>query len=126
MDAHRYSHVVGVFRERAEAEQAIEALKRAGMSENQMQLTVYSPNVDGEVQTARQRFILHVDAEGREQEAVGIMANCGANNADLPAGTTLEHGSIVGSGADGAQSVPEELMYGNSDQFFGDTQSPGH
>lgn len=126
MDTRRYSHVVGVFRERAGAQQAIEELKRAGMSENQMQLTVYSPNVDGEMLHSHQRFVLHVDAEGREQEAVGIMANCGANNADLPAGTTLEHGSIVGVGADGTERVPEELMYGNSDQFFGDTQLPDH
>jgi|SRR5690348_8092267 hypothetical protein len=126
MDDRRYSHVVGVFKEQVNAEEAIEALKRAGFSENQMQLTVYRPNVDGEVQTAHQRFVLHVDAEGREQEAVGIMASCGANNADLPAGTTLEHGSIVDSGADGTEHVPEELMYGNSDQFFGDTQTPGH
>lgn len=126
MDDRRYSHVVGVFRERADAEQAIEALKRAGFSENQMQLTFYNPNVDGEVHNSRQRFVLHVDAEGREQEAVGIMASCGANNADVPAGTRLEHGSIVGAGADGTERVPEELMYGNSDQFFGDTQLPGH
>ncbi len=126
MDAARYSHVVGVFRDRANADQAIEALKQAGMREDQLRLTVYSPNVDGETHNPRQRFVLHVDAAGREQEAVGIMASCGANNADVPAGTILEHGSIVNvNGAEG-DSVPEELLYGNNDQFFGDTRMPGH
>lgn len=126
MDDHRYSHVVGVFRERADAEQAIEALKRASFSEAQMRLIAYSPNLDGETHNPRQRFVLHVEAEGREQEAVGIMASCGANNADLPVGTTLEHGAIVDSGMEGTERVPEELLYGNSDHFFGDTQLPGH
>lgn len=125
MDAARYSHVVGVFRERANADQAIDALKRAGMREDQMQLVVYNPNVDGETHHSRQRFVLHVDAAGREQEAVGIMARCGANNADLPTGTRLEHGSIVSSGEESTGSVPEELIYGDSDHFFGDTQLPG-
>lgn len=125
MDSARYSHVVGVFRDRANAEQAMNALRQAGMREDQMQLTLYNPNIDGEVLQSRQRFILHADAEGREQEAVGIMARCGANNADLPLGTALEHGSIVSAETESGERIPEELMYGDSNRFSGDTHFPG-
>lgn len=119
LDTARYAHIVGVFRDQARADQAVEVLKEAGMSD--VDLTVYDPQAAGvvvtpvdageantmdapvdtsAVETATRlatatRFLVHVLAEGREQDAVGILADCGANNADIPPGTMLVHGSIV-------------------------------
>ncbi len=109
LDTAKYAHIVGVFRDRAKADQAVEALKQAGMSA--VDLTVYDPQAAGVVDTSvdtsavetatrletATRFLVHVLAEGREQDAVGILADFGANNADLPPGTLLVHGSIVGA-----------------------------
>lgn len=39
-----YSHIVGVFRERAQADQAMEALKQAGIGDEEPQLTEYNPH----------------------------------------------------------------------------------
>jgi uncharacterized membrane protein YeaQ/YmgE (transglycosylase-associated protein family) len=41
------------------------------------------------------RVLVHVLAEGREPEAIAILVSHGANNADLPLGTTLYHGSLI-------------------------------
>ena len=95
-----YSYMVGVFRERTKAEQALSELQQAGFQETE--LTVYDPHpaeeaVDFSPVDSGMRFLVQVLAEGREQEAVGILASHGANNADLPFGTDLSHGSIVGS-----------------------------
>ena len=118
-DTAKYAHIVGVFRDRAKADQAVEALKQAGMSA--VALTGYDPQAAGVVDTpvdageasamdtsvdtsavetatrlaTATRFLVHVLAEGREQDAVGILADCGANNADIPPGTMLVHDSIV-------------------------------
>ena len=104
-----YSYMVGVFRERTNAEQALDELKQAGFQDTK--LTVYDPHPAEEpVETSQvdsgMRVLVHVLAEGREQEAVGILAGHGANNSDLPFGTDLSHGSIVGShDAPNAQST---------------------
>src|SRR5215470_11731380 len=129
LDTAKYAHIVGVFRDRARVDQAVEALKQAGMSD--VDLTVYDPQAAGVVDTpidaeeasamdtsvatsvvetatrlaTATRFLVHVLAEGREQGAVGILADCGANNADLPPGTTLDHGSIVRADEDSAHRV---------------------
>ena len=119
MDTAKYAHIVGVFRDRAKADQAVEAIKQAGMSA--VELTVYDPQVAGVVDTpvdtravetaarlaTATRFLVHVLAEGREQDAVSILADCGANNADIPPGTLLVHGSIVSTDEDGAHRVAE-------------------
>ena len=115
MDTAKYAHIVGVFRDRAKADQAVEALKQAGMSD--VDLTVYDPQAAGVVDTpvdmsavetatrlaTATRFLVHVLAEGREQDAVSILADCGANNADIPPGTMLVHGSIVSADEDSAE-----------------------
>src|SRR5258708_16970889 len=111
MDTAKYAHIVGVFRDQAKAAQAVEALKQAGMSA--VDLTVYDPQAAGVVdspvdaggasardtsvatsvvETATRlatatRFLVHVLAEGSEQDAVCILAACGATNADIPPGT---------------------------------------
>src|SRR5260221_4106845 len=95
LDTAKYAHIVGVFRDRAKADQAVEALKQAGMRD--VDLTVYDPQAAGVVdspvdageasamdtsvatsvvETATRlatatRFLVHVLAEGREQDAVG-------------------------------------------------------
>ena len=93
-----YSYMVGVFRERTKAEQALSELQQAGFQETE--LTVYDPHpaeepVDSSQVDSGMRVLVHVLAEGREQEAVGILASHGANNSDLPFGTDLSHGSII-------------------------------
>jgi hypothetical protein len=125
MDTAKYAHIVGVFRDRAKADQAVEAIKQAGMSD--VDLTVYDPQAAGVVDTpvdageasaidtsvdtsavetatrlaTATRFLVHVLAEGREQDAVGILG--GANNAAIPPGTMLVHGSIVSADEDSAE-----------------------
>jgi hypothetical protein len=99
-EAMAYSYMVGVFRERTKAEQALNELKQAGFQETK--LTVYDPHPAAEAVDSSQidsgmRVLVHVLAEGREQEAVGILASNGANNADLPFGTDLYQGSIISS-----------------------------
>ena len=120
-----YSHVVGVFRERSQAEQAIDKLKRIGIGEDQIQLNEYNlPIAEGIGSSSRQesnkRLIVNVDADGKEQEAVGIMVNNGANNADIPPGTELIHGSLVSSNSESADLNPgQPTGVSSSDSFFG-------
>jgi hypothetical protein len=59
MDTAKYAHIVGVFRDRAKADQAVEALKQAGMSD--VDLTVYDPQAAGVVDSP-------VDAGGGKRE----------------------------------------------------------
>src|SRR5258708_8096258 len=132
MDTAKYAHIVGVFRGRAKADQAVEAIKQAGMSD--VELTVYDPQAAGVVDTpvdageasamdtsvdtsavetatrleTATRFLVHVLAEGREQDAVGILVDCGANNADIPPGTILVHGSIVSADDNSPHPIAEK------------------
>ncbi len=98
-DTAKYSNIVGVFRDRTNADHAIEALKQAGIGENTIELTEYNPvgaeeeqgvplvasgtSEKGDVMSlvesgmSAQRFLVHVRAEGREQEAVAILVSCG-------------------------------------------------
>ena len=151
MDTAKYAHIVGVFRGRAKADQAVEAIKQAGMSD--VELTVYDPQAAGVVDTpvdageasamdtsvdtsavetatrleTATRFLVHVLAEGREQDAVCILAACGANNADIPPGTMLVHGSIVSADEASAQRVAEKLTETPpTESFFGTAKAPGH
>ena len=120
-----YSNIVGVFRDRTKAEQALEALKQAGISDDQPQLTVYEPHAGEEAADftgfeSVKRFIVHIRAEGREQDAVEVLIGCGANNSDLPLGTTLVHGSIINSKDAIADSVPvNSAAESHAESFFG-------
>jgi hypothetical protein len=60
------------------------------------------------------------------QEAVGIMAQHGANNADIPAGMTLVHGTLVATNAETADLVPgQSNAESSSKTFFGDAKTSG-
>src|SRR6266487_591935 len=125
MDTVDYSHVVGVFREHSQAEQAIDKLKQIGIGEDQIQLTEYNLQpAEGIGSSSRQesnkRLIVDVHADGKEQQAVGIMVNNGANNADIPPGTQLVHGSLVSSNGETADlNSGQPTGESSSDSFFG-------
>src|SRR6266480_243228 len=125
MNSVDYSHVVGVFREHSHAEQAIDKLKQIGIGEDQIQLTEYILHTAEETdsssrQESNKRLIVNVDANGKEQEAVGILVNNGANNADIPPGTELVHGSLVSSNSESADLNPgQPTGESSSDSFFG-------
>jgi len=126
-----FSDIVGVFRDRSQADQAVDELKQAGFAEDAIQLTEYdlpgiveavSPSLQ---QASNKRVIVHVKAEGKEQEAVGIMVQHGANNADIPPGTKLVHGTLVGTSAETADLLPgQSNEAGSSDDLFEAAQMP--
>jgi hypothetical protein len=129
-----FSDIVGVFRERSNAEQAIESLKQAGFGEDQIHLTEYNPPKAEEtpsptLQASEKRLIVLVKTSDREQEAVGIMAQQGANNADLPAGTRLVHATIITANAESVDLMPgstASAIQSSSDSLFGEVQAPDH
>ncbi len=134
LDTAKYARIVGVFRDRAKADQAVESLKQAGMSD--VELMVYDPQAAGVVETSVDTSAVETATRlataswrkgGREQDAVGLLADCGANNADLPPGTLLVHGSIVRADEDSAHRVAEKST-GNTppESFFGTAKAPGH
>lgn len=127
-----FSDIVGVFRERPNADQAVDELKQAGFEGDQIQLTEYELQgvveaATPSLQASNKRIIVHVKAEGREQEAVGILVQHGANNADIPAGTKLVHGALTSSNAVTPDLVPGQSNEDNaSNGLFGEAKTPGH
>ncbi len=128
-----YSNIVGVFRERAKADEAIEALKQAGFQEDLIHLTEYEPQTQDEKDSlpgvaSTTRYIVDVLAEGREQEVVGILTHHGSNNADLPPGTSLVHGAIIRSTGETVDLIPgaSNAAGGSSDDLFENVKVPGH
>lgn len=125
MDTVDYSLVVGVFRERTQAEQAIAKLKQIGIGEDQIQLTEYNLQTTEEPgdlsrSDPKNRLIVNVHADGKEKQAVGILVNNGANNADIPPGTKLIHGSLINSNEETADLNPAQpAVESSSDSFFG-------
>ncbi|MFL5625293.1 MAG: hypothetical protein ACJ788_06805 [Ktedonobacteraceae bacterium] len=132
--------IVGVFRDRARANLAVEQLKQAGFSEDQIQANAYNlasntstaegigdgphiPGVGGE-----SRFVVAVNADGREHEAVGVMVRNGANNSDLPHGMVLEHGSLVNEQGESVNFSPMRDVEDDpgTNTFFGEARDPGH
>ncbi len=132
MNTTDYSDIVGVFRDRSNADRAIDGLKQAGIGEDQIQLTEYNLHIAEEVYSSSQhesnkRIIVHVKAYGKEQDAVGILVHNGANNADIPPGTMLVHGSLISSNSETADLVPgQPTDEGVSDGFFGKLKQKGH
>jgi hypothetical protein len=123
------STIVGIFRDRSRADQAIDELKQAGFSEDQVKLTLYSPQAAEEFHShADSRIIVTVQATGREQDAIGILFTNGANNADLPAGTVLQDDSIISSQAETTDLIPEPTSEGDFTEhsFFAEVHEPGH
>jgi len=133
------STVVGLFRDSARAKLAVEELKQAGFSDDQIQVTAYSPaekkdagevsDIDPHVPGTggESRFVVAVNADGREPEAVGILMRNGANNSDLPDGMVLEHGALVSSGESPNFSPMREVKSDpGANTFFGEAREPGH
>ena len=128
-----YSDIVGVFRDRSQAEEAMEELKQSGFPEDEMDLKEYVLHGGVEtltsnpvLQPSNRRVIVHVKAPGKEQEAVGILAQHGANNADIPAGTKLIHGILVGTGVESPDLQPGEANeVPIPDDLFEDEKIPG-
>ena len=120
-----YSQIVGVFRDRTQADRAVEELKQAGIGEDQIEVTEYILRTTEEAEStarynANTRVIVHVQAEGKEQGAVGILVQNGANNADIPPGTQLVRGSIVDADSETADLIPEQPAdVGSTGSFFG-------
>ncbi len=127
-----YSHIVGVFRERAQADQAMEALKQAGIGDEEPQLTEYNPHgeegsVDSTQFEPERRFLVHVLAVGKEQDAVEVLIRCGANNSDLPPGTALVRGSIINTNEPIADHAPASPAVGtSSDSLFEKSKPVSH
>jgi len=128
-----YSDIVGVFRERSQAEEAIDELKQAGFAEDTMELKEYelqglaeAVSTNPGLQASNKRVIVHVKAPGKEQEVVGILAQHGANNADIPVGTQLVHGVLVGTGVETPDLLPGQANEATaSDDLFEEGQVPG-
>ena len=128
-----YSDIVGVFRERSQAEEAMEELRQAGFAEDTMDLKEYelqgsvvASTTNPALQPSDKRVIVHVKAPGKEQEAVGILAQHGANNADIPVGTQLVQGALVGTGIVTPDLIPGQANEVSvSDDLFEEAQVPG-
>lgn len=122
------SPIVGVFRDHAKADQAIEELKRAGFGEGQIQSSVVSLQTVPEEQTPENtRIIVTVKPDGKDKQAFGILFNSGANNADLPPGITLSDGKIVSSQAGTVDLIAQETLEADfpKDSYFGEVKIPG-
>jgi len=132
-DTLEFSDIVGVFRERTQAEEAMEELKQAGFAEDAMELKEYelqgvavASTTNPTLQPSNKRVIVHVKAPGKEQEAVGILAQHGANNADIPVGTQLVHGVLVGTGIQTPDLMPGQANETPTpDDLFEEGQVPG-
>ena len=99
--------IIGVFRDRAKADNAVVELMQAGFREDQIQSAVVSLQTVPEEQTPENaRIIVTVKAEGKDKEAFGVLFNSGANNADLPPGMSLIDGKIVSSQAETTDLIP--------------------
>ena len=114
------SPIVGVFRDQTKADHALEELKQAGFSEDQIRSKEVSlHSASGEQTPENTRFLLIVNAKGRDKQAFGVLFNNGANNADLPPGMTLS-GTVLTSEGETVDLIPEPELEGSfsNDSFF--------
>ena len=126
--------IVGVFRDRVQADLAVEGLIQAGFGKDQVRSIVYGLNVAEEEHAGAQlahrasRTIVTVDAGEREPEALSILFQHGANNADLPPGMALEHGVLVEAQPETAEHIPQQGIEEGSTPytFFEAVKEPGH
>src|SRR5260370_7553382 len=111
--------IVGVFREQTKADRAVEELKQAGFTEDQITSKVVSLQTVLEEQTPENtRIIVTVNADGRDKQAFGILFSSGANNADLPPGMSLEETVDI---------IPKPELEGSfsNASFFGEEKDLG-
>ncbi|HEX9130924.1 MAG TPA: hypothetical protein VF844_01390 [Ktedonobacteraceae bacterium] len=121
------SPIVGVFREQTKADHAIEELKQAGFTEDQITSRVVSLEAAPEEQTPENtRIIVTVKAEDRDKQAFSILFDSGANNADLPPGMELSDSNIVSVQAETVDLIPEPELEGSfsKDSFFAEEKEP--
>jgi len=122
------SPIVGVFRNHANADHAVEELKQAGFREDQITSRVVSLHSTPEERTPENtRIIVTIKADGRDKQAFGILFNNGANNADLPPGISLSDSKIVSSQAETTDLIPEPTLEAgfSKDSYFGEVNVPG-
>jgi hypothetical protein len=122
------SPIVGVFRDHAKADHAVEELKQAGFREDQITSAVVSLQTASEEHSSENtRIIVTVTADGKDKQAFGILFNSGANNADLPPGLSLRDGKIVSSQAETTDLIPEPTLEAgfSKDSYFGEVKVPG-
>jgi hypothetical protein len=119
------SPIVGVFRNHANADHAVEELKQAGFTEDQITSRVVSLHSTPEEQTPENsRIIVTIKADGRDKQAFGILFNNGANNADLPPGVSLSDSRIVTSQEETVDLIPEPSLEAGftTDSYFGEVK----
>jgi hypothetical protein len=122
-----HSPIIGVFRDHAKANNAVEELKRAGFGEDQIQSEVVSLQTTPEEQTPENtRIIVTVKPDGRDKQAFGILFNSGANNADFPPGMSLSDSEIIISQAETVDLIPEPTLEADfsKDSYFGEVNEP--
>ena len=114
------STMVGLFEIQALAEQAVNELRSAGFSDDQVNLVVYrAPGMGEDIVNDERRIeagerrtiespgvftgkpevtrtVVTVKAEGREQEALEILLRNGANNSNIPSALEAELAPILG------------------------------
>lgn len=116
------SPIVGVFRDEAKAESAVEKLKQAGFTDDQVHSQVVSLHSESEEQTPENtRIIVTVKADSNDKQAFGILFSSGANNSDLPHGMSLNDSRIVSTNEETVDLVPKPELEGSftNDSFFG-------
>jgi hypothetical protein len=121
------STIVGVFRDQAKVDHAVEELKQAGFTEDQITSRVVSLQTAPEEQTPENtRIFVSVKADGRDKQAFGILFTSGANNGDLPPGMSLS-GSIVTSQGETVDLIPKPELEGSfsKDSYFGEEKDLG-
>jgi hypothetical protein len=123
MDNTGPSPIVGVFKEQSKADHAVEKLKQAGFTDDQITSKVVSLHSASEEQTPEStRVIVTVKADGNDKQAFGILFTSGANNADLPPGMSINDSRIVSSHDETVDLIPKPELEGSfsNDSFFGE------
>ena len=144
------STMVGVFVDQAQAEQAANELRSAGFSDDQVKLAVHrAPGTGEDILTDEKRSeagerrtieapgiftgrpevtrtVVTVQAEGREQEALGILLGHGANNADIPEVLAAELAPMLDHDSGGTARHSQQPIDARSrDSFFEPPAGPG-
>ncbi|HWZ19902.1 MAG TPA: hypothetical protein VNW73_13965 [Ktedonobacteraceae bacterium] len=123
MDNTGPSPIVGVFKEQTKADHAVEKLKQAGFTDDQITSKVVSLHSASEEQSPENtRIIVTVKADGNDKQAFGILFTSGANNADLPPGMSINDSRIVSSHDETVDLIPKPELEGSfsNDSFFGE------
>jgi hypothetical protein len=123
MDNTGPSPIVGVFKEQTKADHAVEKLKQAGFTDDQITSKVVSLHSASEEQSPENtRIIVTVKADGNDKQAFGILFTSGANNADLPPGMSINDSRIVSSHDETVDLIPKPELEGSfsNESFFGE------